>query len=157
MKKLSTCLWFNGQAEQAAAFYTSVFKNSSLGHTARYQDASTQALGAVMSVHFVVEGQDFVALNGGPQFSFNEAVSVVVNCDTQEELDRLWRMLTDGGEDGRCGWLKDRFGLSWQLVPRALTSMMQDPDQAAAQRALASMLHMNKLNIAALERAFRGG
>ncbi|MFF1450451.1 VOC family protein [Streptomyces sp. NPDC058274] len=153
----TTCLWFDGQAEEAADFYVSVFKNSRLGRVGRTTDAGPGPAGSVLTVEFVANGQKFVALNGGPQFTFTEAVSFQIFCDDQSEVDHYWNRLTDGGgEGGPCGWLKDRFGLSWQVVPSRLIDMVTDPDQEKAARATQAMLSMGKLDIAALEKAYAG-
>lgn len=157
MGKVSTCLWFDGQAEEAARFYTSVVKNSRITGVVPYGEAGPGEPGSVMIVMFELDGQQFVGLNGGPQFTFDEAVSVHVTCDSQEEIDELWSTLTaDGGEEGPCGWLKDRFGLSWQIDSRALHEMIVSPDQEAAARATKAMLAMKKLDVQALQDAFDG-
>lgn len=155
MQTIGTCLWFDDQAEAAAAFYTSVFKDARILHTARYPEGSPRPAGTVMTVQFELNGQTFTALNGGPQYAFTPAVSMVVNCETQEEIDHLWEKLSAGGREVACGWLSDQFGLSWQIVPNALFRMMKDSDQAASQRAFTAMLRMKKLDIAGLEQAFR--
>ncbi|MEV5439272.1 VOC family protein [Streptomyces sp. NPDC052682] len=153
----TTCLWFDGQAEEAAHFYVSVFKNSSVGRTLRYTEAGPGPVGSVVTVDFVANGQRFVALNGGPQFRFTEAISFTVECEDQEEVDYYWAKLTEGGgEPGPCGWLKDRYGVSWQVVPKRLTDMIGDPDQDKAARAMKAMLSMSKLDLAALEKAYAG-
>ncbi|MGI5323619.1 VOC family protein [Actinomadura nitritigenes] len=157
MGKVSTCLWFDGQAEEAARFYTSVVKNSRITGVVPYGEAGPGEPGSVMIVMFELDGQQFIGLNGGPQFTFDEAVSVHVTCDSQEEIDELWGTLTaDGGEEGPCGWLKDRFGLSWQIDSRALHEMIVSPDQEAAARATKAMLDMRKLDVQALQDAFDG-
>ncbi|MBX3020666.1 MAG: VOC family protein [Bdellovibrionales bacterium] len=161
MKKMSTCLWFDSQAEEAAKFYISVFKNGSIGHIARYGkegfEFHGQPEGSVMSVEFEVNGECFMALNGGPIFKFNEAISLIVNCETQEEIDDYWQKLTaDGGQEVQCGWLKDKFGLSWQITPMVLDKMMKSPDKAKTERVVKAYMQMKKFNIAALERAFEG-
>jgi predicted 3-demethylubiquinone-9 3-methyltransferase (glyoxalase superfamily) len=153
MPKPTPFLWFDSEAEQAAEQYTSLFPNSRITDVRRYGSAGPGAEGTVMTVAFELDGQPFVALNGGPQYRFTEAVSFVVDCETQEEVDRYWDALSAGGEEGPCGWLKDRFGLSWQIVPRRLMELLSDPDAERAQRAMAAMLEMRKLDIAALERA----
>lgn len=153
MQKITPCLWFDTQAEEAARFYTSVFPNSKLGRVSRYGEAGPGEAGSVMTVEFEVDGQEFVALNGGPEFTFSEAISFQVSCETQEEVDRYWTTLSAGGEEGPCGWLKDRFGLSWQIVPTALPRLLTDPDRERSQRVMAAMLKMGKLDIAGLERA----
>jgi predicted 3-demethylubiquinone-9 3-methyltransferase (glyoxalase superfamily) len=155
MQKISPCLWFDGQAEEAARFYTSIFKNSRIVKTARYLEGAHRPTGSIMTVQFVLDGQEFVALNGGPEFTFSPAISFVVNCETQEEVDVLWGKLSAGGEEVQCGWLRDKFGVSWQIVPTVLIAMLTDADTAASQRAFAAMLHMKKLDIALLDRAFK--
>lgn len=153
----TTCLWFDGQAEEAAQYYVSVFKNSELGQVGRYTEAGPGPAGSVVAVEFVANGQKFVALNGGPQFTFDEAISFQIYCEDQEEVDFYWNKLTeDGGNAGPCGWLKDRFGLSWQVIPARLLEMIADPDQEKATRASRAMLQMSKLDIAALEKAYAG-
>ncbi|MBD2897797.1 VOC family protein [Spirillospora sp. NPDC000708] len=157
MGKVSTCLWFDGQAEEAARFYTSVVKNSRITGVVPYGEAGPGEPGSVMIVMFELDGQQFIGLNGGPQFTFDEAVSVHVTCDSQEEIDELWSTLTAaGGEEGPCGWLKDRFGLSWQIDSRALHEMIVSPDQEGAARATKAMLAMKKLDVQALQDAFDG-
>jgi predicted 3-demethylubiquinone-9 3-methyltransferase (glyoxalase superfamily) len=161
VQKITPCLWFDGQAEDAARFYVSIFKNAKLGKVSRFpnegQDVHHQPEGQVMVAEFTIEGQNFVALNGGPQFKFSEAVSFQVSCDTQAEIDYYWSHLTaDGGQEGPCGWLKDRFGLSWQIVPSMIGSMMTDPDPAKPARVMKAFMQMKKLDLAALERAFAG-
>lgn len=153
---LTPCLWFDTEAEEAAAFYTSVFPNSRVTEVARYGEAGPREAGLVMTVAFELDGTPFVALNGGPDFTFNEAISFQVDCASQEEVDRYWAALSDGGSEGPCGWLKDRYGVSWQIIPTRLTELLADPDQAKAQRAMACMLGMKKLDIAALEQAAAG-
>lgn len=158
MQKIMPCLWFDHQAEEAAKFYVSVFKNSKILNTARYGEegatVSGRPKGSVMTVTFRLEGQDFMALNGGPLFTFTEAVSFIVNCETQEEVDRFWRTLSEGGEEGPCGWLKDRYGLSWQVVPTMLEKLLQDEDAAKSERVMHAMLQMKKLDIKALQKAY---
>jgi predicted 3-demethylubiquinone-9 3-methyltransferase (glyoxalase superfamily)/predicted aspartyl protease len=160
MQKIVPCLWFDSQAEEAVNFYTSLFKNSKIMNVARYDEAGAKASGrpqgSVMTITFQLDGQEFMALNGGPVFKFTEAISFVVNCETQEEVDRLWNNLTEGGEEVQCGWLKDRFGLSWQIVPTALGELMSDPDPAKGQRVMQAMLQMKKIDIAGLRRAYEG-
>ena len=153
MKQLTTCLWFDTEGEEAAGFYTSVFPRSRILDVTRYGSAGPRPEGTVMTVEFELDGQRFVALNGGPQFTFDEAVSFQVHCETQEEVDRYWSALSDGGEEGPCGWLKDRFGLSWQIVPTALTRLLSDPDREKSQRVMQAMLGMKKIEIDALEQA----
>ena len=153
MQKITPCLWFDGQAEQAATFYTSIFGDSGILHVARYGKAGPGPEGSVMTVRFELDGQEFVALNGGPEFKFNEAISFQVSCQTQDEVDELWSKLSEGGEEGPCGWLKDRYGVSWQIVPERLIELLDDPDPETSQRAMRAMLGMSKLDIAALEQA----
>ncbi|MGH3341986.1 MAG: VOC family protein [Carbonactinosporaceae bacterium] len=152
----TTCLWFDGQAEEAANYYTSIFTNSKLGSVTRYTEAGPGPAGTVVTVEFELNGQRFVALNGGPQFTFNEAVSFQIHCADQDEVDFYWSKLSAGGEEGPCGWLKDRYGLSWQVVPTVLVDMIKDPDPEKAKRATEAMLAMGKLDIAALEKAHAG-
>jgi predicted 3-demethylubiquinone-9 3-methyltransferase (glyoxalase superfamily) len=159
MQKITPFLWFDDQAEEAAKFYTSVFKNSKVGKITRYGEAAEKAAGrpagSVMTVEFELEGQKFTALNGGPVFKFNESISFVVNCDTQEEVDYFWEKLTAGsGQESECGWLKDKFGLSWQIVPRALIDMLQDKDPRKSERVMKAMLQMQKLDIKTLKDAY---
>lgn len=149
------CLWFNMQAEEAAQLYASVFPNTRILETARYPDAMPDLAGQVLTVTLDLNGQNFMLLNGGPEFTFSEAVSFVVDCETQAEVDQLWNRLTDnGGEESMCGWLKDRFGVSWQIVPTALGEMMSDPDPAKVNRVTQAMLQMRKLDVAALRAAY---
>ena len=156
-QKITPCLWFDTQAEEAAKFYASVFKNSKVGKITRYGkegfEVHGKKAGTVMTVEFEIEGQKFLALNGGPHFKFNEAVSFQVPCETQEEIDYFWSTLAKDGEEGRCGWLKDKFGLSWQVIPKALPEMLMDGNSETAQRVMRSMLQMRKIDIAALRRA----
>jgi predicted 3-demethylubiquinone-9 3-methyltransferase (glyoxalase superfamily) len=153
MDGLVTCLWFDTEGEDAAKFYTSIFPDSRLGKVTRYGSAGPRPEGTVMTVGFEVMGQEFVALNGGPEFTFNEAISFQVPCDSQDEVDEYWSKLGDGGEEGPCGWLKDRFGVAWQVVPKALPRLLEDPDAAKAQRVMSAMLQMKKIDIGELERA----
>ena len=154
MQKITPFLWFDGNAEEAVNFYASIFKNSKVGKVSRYGDAGPGPKGTVMTASFQIEGQEFVALNGGPQFKFTEAVSFVVNCKTQEEVDYYWdTLLAGGGKVQACGWLKDKFGLSWQIVPTALPELMTDPDPKVAQSVMKAMLQMKKLDIEGLKRA----
>jgi predicted 3-demethylubiquinone-9 3-methyltransferase (glyoxalase superfamily) len=153
MQKITPCLWFDTQGEEAANFYTSVFPNSRIVHVARYGEAGPRAAGTVMTVNFELDGQSFVALNGGPDFTFNEAISFQVSCANQEEVDRYWSTLAEGGEEGPCGWLKDRFGVSWQIVPDRLPELLNDPDQEKAHRVMQAMLSMKKIEIGELEEA----
>jgi predicted 3-demethylubiquinone-9 3-methyltransferase (glyoxalase superfamily) len=158
MQRITPFLWFDDKAEEAAAFYTSIFKNSKIGTVARYGDAGAEVSGrpkgTVMTVSFQLDGQEFVALNGGPQFKFTEAVSFVVNCQTQEEVDEYWKKLSDGGQEVQCGWLKDKYGLSWQIVPTILSEMVSDPDPKKADRVMKAMLQMKKIDIKALKQAY---
>ena len=156
MKNIVPCLWFDTEGEAAAELYTSVFPNSKILDVARYGEAGPRPAGTVMTVSFELNGQEFLALNGGPQFTFSEAVSFQVLCKDQDEVDHFWSKLGEGGEYGPCGWLKDRFGLSWQIVPTRLGELLGDPDPERAQRAMAAMLEMGKLEIAELERAADG-
>ena len=153
MQKITPWLWFDTEAEEAAQFYTSVFPNSKIGEITRYGEAGPRPDGMVMTVSFELEGQEFAALNGGPDFSFNEAVSFQVGCKDQDEVDRYWNALSEGGEEGPCGWLKDRFGLSWQIIPDRLPELLNDPDREKAQRVMQAMLQMQKIEVAELERA----
>lgn len=153
MPKPTPCLWFDTQGEEAAEFYTSVFTNSRIVDVSRYGEGGPGEAGTAMTVVFELDGQRFVALNGGPAFTFTEAVSFQVHCESQDEVDRFWNSLSEGGEEGQCGWLKDKFGLSWQIVPTALEVLLSDPDPDRSQRALKAMLTMHKIDIAALERA----
>ena len=154
MQKITPFLWFNDNAEEAMNFYTSVFKDTKMGAITRYGEAGPGPKGSVMIATFTLFGQEYIALNGGPIFKFTEAVSFVVNCETQEEVDDLWEKLSAGGEKSRCGWLKDRFGLSWQIVPTALPRLMSDPDPAKAKRVAQAMMKMNKIDIAVLQAAY---
>jgi len=156
MQKIVTFLWFDHQAEEAANFYTSLFNDSKVTSVARYGKGGPGTEGSVMTVNFRLEGQEFIALNGGPHFKFTEAISLFVNCETQEEVDRLWARLTEGGEEGPCGWLKDKYGLSWQIVPTALMELMRDPDPEKAARVTQAMLRMKKIDTDALRRAYEG-
>ena len=153
MPKPTPCLWFDTQGEDAARFYTSVFPNSRIVDIARFGEAGPREAGMVMVVSFELDGQPFTALNGGPEFTFSEAVSFQVDCADQAEVDRYWETLSEGGEQGPCGWLKDRFGLSWQIVPTRLTELLADPDRERSQRAMTAMLGMRKIVIAELEAA----
>ena len=153
MQRLNPCLWFDTQGEEAVRFYISVFPNSRILNVARYGDARPRPAGTVMIVEFELDGLKFVALNGGPQFTFDEAISFQVSCETQDEVDAYWSKLSEGGEEGPCGWLKDRYGLSWQIVPTALMRLLGDPDREKAQRVMAAMLRMKKIEIAELEEA----
>jgi predicted 3-demethylubiquinone-9 3-methyltransferase (glyoxalase superfamily) len=153
MQKIVPCLWFDDQAEEAARFYTSIFKDSKIGEISRYGEGSPRPKGSVMTVRFQLNGQEYLALNGGPVFKFTEAVSFIVNCETQEEVDRLWDKLCESGQPVQCGWLKDKFGLSWQIVPTVLSKLMTDPDPARSKRVFQAMMQMKKLDIKALEDA----
>src|SRR5258705_9298491 len=161
MQKITPFLWFNGQAEEAAKFYTSIFKNSKIGRILRYDEETAKVsesgrpVGSVLTIEFEIEGQKFVALNGGPQFKFNESVSFVINCKTQEEVDYFWEKLTaDGGEESACGWLKDKFGLAWQVTPTVLIDMLNDSDEKKSGRVMQAMLQMQKIDIKALKDAY---
>jgi predicted 3-demethylubiquinone-9 3-methyltransferase (glyoxalase superfamily) len=152
----TTCLWFDGQAEEAANHYASIFKNSKLGRVGRYTEAGPGSAGSVLAVEFELNGQKFVGLNGGPQFTFNEAISFQIYCDDQDEVDYYWSKLSEGGEEGVCGWLKDKYGVSWQVIPAGLIHMLGDPDPEKAKRTTEAMFAMTKLDIAALEKAYAG-
>ena len=158
-QKIIPCLWFDDKAEEAVNFYVSIFKNSKLGSIARYGEAGAEVSGrpkgTVMTVIFQLEGQEFMALNGGPHFKFSEAISFIVNCETQEELDKMWEKLSEGGEKGVCGWLKDKYGLSWQIVPTVLGEMMQDKDAKKSERVMKALLQMKKLDIKTLKQAYQ--
>lgn len=158
MQKLTPCLWFDDKAEEAATFYVSIFKNSRLGSIARYGEAGAQASGrpkgSVMTVTFEIEGQEFVALNGGPLFKFSEAVSFMVKCNSQAEIDEVWSKLSEGGEEGPCGWLKNKYGLSWQIVVPEWDEMLRDKDTAKSERAMAAILHMSKPDLRRVQLAF---
>jgi len=156
MQKLTPCLWFNFNAGEAVEHYLAIFKNGEVLEVTHYGDAVPSLEGKVLTMRFVLEGQEFLALNGGPQFPFTEAISIAVDCADQAEVDRLWARLSEGGSTGQCGWLKDKFGLSWQIVPRAMMDMLKSPDTAKAQRAMTAMMQMTKLDIAALQAAFDG-
>jgi predicted 3-demethylubiquinone-9 3-methyltransferase (glyoxalase superfamily) len=161
MQKITPFLWFGHEAEEAAKFYTSIFKNSKIGRILRYDEEaaskSGRPAGSVLTIEFEIEGQKFVALNGGPQFKFNESVSFVVNCETQKEVDYFWEKLTaDGGEESQCGWLKDKFGLSWQVTPTVLIDMLHDKDSEKAERVMKAMLQMQKIDIEKLKAAYGG-
>ncbi len=154
MQRISPFLWFDTQAEEAATYYASVFRNSKIHKITRYGDAGPGPKGSVMTVEFELDGQPFIALNGGPHFKFNEAVSFSVDCGDQREVDEYWAKLSAGGEEGPCGWLKDKYGLSWQINPRVLGQMLGDSDPAKAKRVMEAMLKMKKIDIAALKRAY---
>ena len=153
MPKITPFLWFDGKAEEAAQFYTSIFKNSRITAIARYPEGSPGPAGSVMTVGFELDGQEFTALNAGPTFKFNEAISFVVHCDTQAEVDEYWEKLSAGGAEVECGWVKDKFGLSWQITPNVLIEMLQDKDKEKAKRVMQAMLKMKKIDIKALKEA----
>lgn len=155
MQKITAFLWFNDKAEEAANLYTSLFKNSKIGNVTRYGEGGPGPKGTVMSVTFQLDGQEFIALNGGPQFKFSPAVSFLVNCETQQEVDKLWEKLSEGGEKQRCGWLRDKYGLSWQIVPSILGKMLHDQDPEKSKKVMKAMLQMDKIDIARLEQAYK--
>ena len=159
MQKITPFLWFDNQAEEAAKFYVSIFKNSKIDTTVPYGEAGSVAtgkpMGTVMIVRFHLEGQEFVAINGGPVFTFSPAISLVVNCKTQEEVDWFWEKFSEGGEKGQCGWLKDRYGVSWQIVPTVLGEILQDKDSKKSEKVMKAMLQMNKIDIRALQQAYK--
>jgi predicted 3-demethylubiquinone-9 3-methyltransferase (glyoxalase superfamily) len=158
MPTLTPCLWFDTQAEEAASFYVSVFKNSRIVSTSHYGEAGPREAGMVLTVQFELDGQPFTALNGGPEFTFDEAISFQIDCRSQDDVDYYWETLSaDGGEEGPCGWVKDKFGVSWQVVPDELEKLLADPDQGRAQRAMAAMLEMRKIDIAAVRAAADAG
>lgn len=154
MQKITPFLWFDGKAEEAMNFYVSVFKNSRIGRVSRYGEGGPGPKGAVMSATFQLDGQEFFALNGGPQFTFSPAISFFVNCETQQEVDELWEKLSDGGEKQRCGWLKDKYGVSWQIIPSVLGQMLQDKDGEKSKRVMTAMLQMDKIDIKVLKQAY---
>ena len=158
MQKITPFLWYDDKAEEAANFYVSLFKNSKIGSITRYDEAGAAASGrpkgSVMVIEFQLEGQEFLALNGGPHFKFTEAISFVVNCETQEEVDKFWGKLSEGGEEGQCGWLKDKYGLSWQITPTVLPEMLKDKDPQKAKRVMQAMLQMKKIDIKTLKQAY---
>jgi predicted 3-demethylubiquinone-9 3-methyltransferase (glyoxalase superfamily) len=163
MQKITPFLWFDGQAEDAVKFYTSIFKDSKVGRILRYGEETAKVsesglpVGSVLTIEFEIEGQRFVALNGGPQFKFNESVSFVINCETQDEVDYFWgKLIADGGEESACGWLKDKFGVSWQVTPTVLIDMLHEKDAAKAERVMHAMLHMKKIEIPKLKAAYGG-
>jgi len=156
VQKITPFLWFDGQAEEAANFYVSIFKNSKIGRVNRYGDHGPGPKGSVMIATFQIDGQDFIALNGGPQFKFSPAISFVVNCETQAEVDHFWEKLSDGGTIQQCGWLQDKFGISWQIVPTALGKLMSDPDPQKTSRVMQALMQMIKIDIQGLEQAYRG-
>jgi predicted 3-demethylubiquinone-9 3-methyltransferase (glyoxalase superfamily) len=155
-QKITTFLWFDNNAEEAVNFYVSTFKKSKVLNSIRYGDAGPGPKGTIMTIAFQLDGQEFTALNGGPQFKFNEAVSLVVHCETQEEVDYFWERLSEGGQKVECGWLKDKFGLSWQIVPDVLLELLQDSDSQKAERVMKAMLQMKKLDIEGLKQAAKG-
>ena len=155
MQKITPFLWFDDRAEEAMKFYTSIFKNSKIGRITRYGQGGPRPKGAVMSCTFQLEGQEFMALNGGPQFTFSPAISFFVNCETQEEVDELWEKLSEGGKKERCGWLKDKYGLSWQIIPATLGKLLSDPDHEKSNRVMRAMLQMDKIDIARLQQAYQ--
>ena len=156
MQKIVPFLWFDGRAEEAMNFYVSIFRNSKIGSVSRYGEAGPGAKGSVMSATFQLEGQDFLALNGGPQYSFTPAISMFVNCDTQEEVDFFWDRLSEGGRENQCGWLQDKFGLSWQVIPTTLGELLGDRNREKANRVMQAMLQMKKIDIAKLREAYDG-
>lgn len=156
MGKITPCLWFDTQGEEAAEFYTSLFENSKITGVTRFGEAGPRPEGTVMTVEFELDGQEFVALNGGPEFEFDEAVSFQVSCETQDEVDYFWSRLSEGGEEVQCGWLKDKYGLSWQVVPTALHQLLGDPDPERSRRVTEAMLQMGKIDIPTLQRAADG-
>lgn len=157
MQKITPFLWYDSQAEEAAKFYTSIFRNSKIGTVRRYGEAGPGPKGSAMTVEFQVEGQDFIALNGGPHYQFTPAISLFVKCETQAEVDELWeKLLSGGGKPNRCGWLQDRFGVSWQIIPTTLGKLMSDPDPQKSSRVMRAMLQMEKIDIDGLKRAYEG-
>ena len=156
MQRITPFLWFDGKAEEAMNFYISIFKNSKVGRVTRYGEGGPEPKGTVMSATFQLEGQEFMALNGGPQFRFTPAISFFVNCETQQEVDELWEKLSEGGQKERCGWLKDKYGLSWQIIPSALGRMLGDKDPEKSKRVMEAMLQMDKIDIKGLQKAYEG-
>ncbi|HEY6349999.1 MAG TPA: VOC family protein [Candidatus Angelobacter sp.] len=156
MQKITTFLWFDKQAEEAAKLYVSLFKNSKINSIHHHENAGPQENETVTVVEFTLEGQKFSALDGGPLFKFNEAISLLVNCETQEEVDRLWEKLSDGGQKSQCGWLKDKYGLSWQIIPTALSKLMSGPDREKSGRVMKAMMTMDKIDIQGLQKAYEG-
>ena len=154
MQKITPFLWFDGKAEEAMNFYVSIFKDSKVGRVTRYEEGGPGPKGTVMSATFQLDGQDFLALNGGPLFKFTEAISFFVNCETQQEVDELWEKLSAGGEKQRCGWLKDKYGLSWQIIPSVLGKLLQDKDAKKSKRVMHAMLQMDKIDIKRLHQAY---
>jgi predicted 3-demethylubiquinone-9 3-methyltransferase (glyoxalase superfamily) len=161
MQKINPCLWFDDKAEEAAKFYVSIFKNSKLGYITRYGEAGAEVsgrpTGSVMTVTFEIEGQEFVALNGGPHFKFSEAISFMVKCETQKEIDEMWERLSQGGKEGQCGWLKDKYGLSWQIVSPVWDEMLRDKDVKKSERVMKAILQMTKPDIKTLKQAYDNG
>jgi predicted 3-demethylubiquinone-9 3-methyltransferase (glyoxalase superfamily) len=157
MQKITPFLWFDSKAEEAMNFYTSIFKNSKVGSVNRWGDAGPGPKGTVMTATFQLEGQEFMALNGGPQFTFTPAISFFVNCETQEEVDELWERLSEGGEKNRCGWLRDKFGVSWQIIPTALGKLLHDKDPEKSKRVMKAMLQMDKIDVKGLKQAYEQG
>jgi predicted 3-demethylubiquinone-9 3-methyltransferase (glyoxalase superfamily) len=157
MQKITPFLWFDGKAEEAMNFYTSIFRNSKIGSVSRYGEAGPGEKGSVMSATFQLDGQEFIVLNGGPMFTFSPAISFFVNCETQAEVDDLWEKLSEGGEKQRCGWLKDKYGVSWQIIPSVLGKMLQDKDAEKSKRVMNAMLQMNKIDIKGLTQAYDQG
>ena len=153
-QKITPCLWFDDNAEEAINFYVSIFKNSEILHVQRYSEAGPGVPGTVMAISFRLDGQEFEAINGGPYFKFTEAISFAIDCESQEEVDELWGKLIEGGEPGQCGWLKDKYGLSWQVVPKILYEMLQDPDPARVTHVTQALYQMTKINIAKLQQAY---
>ena len=153
MQKITPCLWFDTEAEEAATFYVSVFDNSRILSASRYGDSGPMPAGTVMTINFELDGVEFVGLNGGPAFTFNEAVSFQVSCGSQQEVDRYWALLTAGGEEGQCGWLKDKYGVSWQIIPSAMFDLLGDPDPGRSQRAMTAMLQMSRLDLDVMRKA----
>jgi predicted 3-demethylubiquinone-9 3-methyltransferase (glyoxalase superfamily) len=156
VQKITPFLWFDNQAEEAMNFYTSIFKNAKIGNVSRYGEGGPGPKGSVMVASFELDGMHFTALNGGPQFKFTEAISFYVSCESQDEVDHYWDKLSEGGQTQRCGWLKDKFGVSWQIIPSALPKLMGDPDRAKANRVMQAMLQMKKIEVAKLQQAYDG-
>ena len=152
-QRITPCLWFADQAEEAAKFYTSVFPNSRITNVTHYGEAGPREAGMVLTVDFVLDGQEYTVINGGPEFTFDEAISLLINCADQDEVDYYWNKLSEGGEEGPCGWVKDKYGLSWQVVPVGMEDMLNDPDQERGQRAMKAMLGMKKIDLAAIHAA----
>jgi predicted 3-demethylubiquinone-9 3-methyltransferase (glyoxalase superfamily) len=154
MQKITPCLWFDDQAEEAVRFYTSIFKNSRINKVTHYGEGGPRPKGSVLTVSFELDGQEFLALNGGPHFKFTEAVSFIVNCKTQKEVDRMWEKLSEGGQEVQCGWVKDKYGLSWQIVPTVLAKLMSDPEPGRPEKVFQAMMRMKKLDIKELKKAY---